>query len=509
MDAITAWQALLSPEHVWTDEKTISTVQTTTFATEQRVLAVIRPANRAEIQACVQIANQYHIPIYPISCGKNWGLGSRVPVRDNSVVMDLSRLDRIVEYNEKLAYITVEPGVTFRQVYEYLRDIESNLFVAVIGGSPNASLIGNAIERGDASGPYGDRVSHVCGFEVVLPTGDFIHTGFGRFANATTTHLSRFGVGPALDGIFTQSNLGIVTQMTVWLMPIPKYYQSFTCILKDNSRLDALIDLIQGLILQGTIKEHCFNFWNCYKLLAREGQYPWQLLKGKTHFSLMDLKGAEPWFCSGDIYGASREQILAERNIIESALTGQVDRLTFSDVVSGHDRANSDIGVPTDTNVKSTYWRKKMTIPTDLDPDRDGCGLLWLAPLFPFDGTQIVDALATIESTIKSYQFEPNIAIICATSRTMKMFIAIMYDRAEPQADRRAIECHDRLLQLLIDRGYFPYRLGIQSMNSLPPARDDYGKLLDTLKQGLDPNQILSPGRYDFRTDRNLYKSKN
>jgi 4-cresol dehydrogenase (hydroxylating) flavoprotein subunit len=501
MDAIKAWQALLSPEHVWTDEQTISAVQTTTFATQQRVLAVIRPADRAEIQECVKIANQFQTPIYPISCGKNWGLGSRVPVLDNSVVVDLSRLDQIVDYNEKLAYITVEPGVTFRQVYEYLRDIESNLFVSVIGGSPDASLIGNALERGDGGGPYGDRVSHVCGFEVVLPTGDLIHTGFGRFANATTTHLSRFGVGPALDGMFSQSNLGIVTQMTVWLMPIPKYYQSFTCILKDNSRLDALIDLIQGLVLQGTIEEHCFNFWNCYKLLAREGQYPWQIVGENTYLSLKDLKGAEPWFGSGELYGASREQILAERKIIEEALAGQVDQLTFSDAVSGSDRANLDVGIPSDTNIKSTYWRKKMKIPTDLDPDRDGCGVLWLCPLFPFDGTQIVDALATIESTIKSYQFEPNIAMLCSTSRSIKMFIAIMYDRNEPQADRQAMECHDRLLQLLLDRGYIPYRLGIQSMNSLPTAQDDYEKLICTLKSGLDPNNILAPGRYDFRND--------
>jgi 4-cresol dehydrogenase (hydroxylating) len=49
--------------------------------------------------------------------------------------------------------------------------------------------------------------------------------------------------------------------------------------------------------------------------------------------------------------------------------------------------------------------------------------------------------------------------------------------------------------------GYLPYRLGIQSMNSLPPAQDDYGKLISTLKHGLDPNNILAPGRYDFRSD--------
>lgn len=507
MDVLKAWQELLSPENILTDEKTISAVQTATFATKQRVLAVIRPGDRAEIQECIKIANQYRTPIYPISRGKNWGLGSRVPVRDNSVVMDLSRLNSIIDYNEKLAYITVEPGVTFRQVYEYLRDIKSNLFLSVIGGSPDGSLIGNALERGDGIGPLGDRISYVCGFEVVLPTGELIHTGFGRFAHAKTTPVSRWGVGPSLDGIFAQSNLGIVTQMTVWLTPIPKYYQSFSCVVKDSFCLQKLIDIIQQLILQGTIRENCFNFWNCYKFLAREGRYPWQLLGRKTPFSIKELKGIEPWIGGGDLYSASREQGLAERQIIEEALAGQVERLIFSDCDDSSDplKDNFNLGVPSDLNIKSTYWRKKIKIPTNIDPDRDACGVLWLCPLFPFDGKPIVEALTTIESTIKSYRFEPNIAMSCSTSRSLKMFIAIMYDRNEPEEDRRAMECHDHLLQFLLQKGYIPYRLGIQSMNSLPTAQDDYEQLIRNIKKQLDPNNILAPGRYDFSNNIDLY----
>ena len=497
MDVLQAWQELLSPDNVLIDGKTISAVQTATFATKQKVLAVIQPGDRQEVQECVKIANQYQTPIYPISRGKNWGLGSRVPAQDNCVVMDLSRLNRIVGYNEKLAYITVEPGVTFQQVFEYLRDIKSNLFLSVIGGPPGASVIGNTVERGDGIGPNGDRASYVCGFEVVLPTGDLIHTGFGRFAHAKTTPVSRWGVGPSLDGIFAQSNLGIVTQMTVWLTPIPKYYQSFSCIVKDSSRLEKLIDIIQQLILQGTIKENCFTFWNCYKVLAREGRYPWQLLGGKTPLSIQELKGVEPWIGCGDLYAASREQGLAERQIIEEALAGQVERLIFSDRTDSL-KDNLGLGVPSDINIKSTYWRKKIKVPTDINPDRDACGVLWLCPLFPFDGKPIVEALTTIESTIKSYGFEPNIAMSCSTSRSVKIFIAIMYDRHEPEEDSQAMECHDHLLQFLLQEGYIPYRLGIQSMNSLPKAQDDYDQLIRNIKKRLDPNNILAPGRYDF-----------
>jgi 4-cresol dehydrogenase (hydroxylating) flavoprotein subunit len=496
MNVVKAWQELLSADHVLTDEKTISAVQTATFATKQHVLAIIQPGDRSEVQECVKIANQYQTPIYPISRGKNWGLGSRVPVQDNCVVMDLGRLNQIIDYNEKFAYITVEPGVTFQQVFEYLRDINSSLFLSVIGGSPHASLIGNALERGDGIGPNGDRVTSICGFEVVLPTGEVIHTGFGRFADAKTTPLSRWGVGPSLDGIFTQSNLGIVTQMTVWLTPIPKYHQSFNCIAKDPDSLEKVIDIIQQLMLQGTIQENCFNFWNCYKVLAREGRYPWKLLGEKTPFSLQDLKGIEPWLGSGDLYCSSQEQGLALRKIIEKALPEQIAQIVFPENDDSSEPLNLSLGVPTDLNVKSTYWRKKIKIPTNIDPDKDACGVLWLCPLFPFDGKQIVTALTTIESIIKFCGFEPNIAISCATSRTIKMFIAIMYDRNQPEEDQQAMQCHDQLLKFLVQEGYIPYRLGIQSMKSLTNSQESYDRLLKNIKTQLDPNNILAPGRY-------------
>ncbi len=503
MEVLEAWQDILQPENVLTDRVTISAAQTATFATTQRVLAVIRPSTITEVRECVRIANKYQIPIYPVSCGKNWGLGSRVPTQDNCAILELSRLNQILDYNEKLAYITVEPGVTFRQVYEYLQASKSNLFLSVIGGSPDSSLIGNTLERGDGSGPYGNRFAYVCGLEVVLPTGECIHTGFGRFANAKATQISRWGIGPYLDGIFTQSNLGIVTKMTIWLMPIPKYFQVFTCFISDSSLLEGLIDTLQTLILQGILRDSCFSFWNCYKVLAAKGRYPWKIMEGKTPLSLKELKGSESWFGSGALYSASREQGLAERKSIEQALEPKVEKLFFVDRDSDSNllKDNIDLGVPSDTNIKSTYWRKKNKIPSQMDPDRDGCGVIWLCPILPFDGQQIVNALQIIESTVKSYQFEPNIAIECISARSIRMFIAIMYDREVAGEDKRAIECHDKLLQLLIQEGHIPYRLGIQSMNSLPLAQDDYGKLISTLKRGLDPNNILAPGRYDFRSD--------
>src|ERR671917_1402587 len=252
--ALEAWREIVGPEHVLTDPAALSAAGTATFATANRVPAIIRPGNRQEVRACVGLANEQRTPIYPVSTGKNWGYGSRVPPADGCVLVELHRLDRITGYDEKLAYVTVEPGVTFRGLHEFLVSRESNLMLSVTGSTPDSSPLGNALERGAGSGPYADRAAHVCGFEVVLPSGEVVRTGFGRFENAKTAKLHRWGVGPYLDGLFAQSNLGIVTEMTMWLAPRPDYSQSCFFGIDDDSRLEDLVDALQGLMLRGVFR---------------------------------------------------------------------------------------------------------------------------------------------------------------------------------------------------------------------------------------------------------------
>lgn len=530
VNSLSAYRDILGSENVLTDEATISAAQTATFATTQRVPAIIRPGNRAEVQECVRIANQFKTPIYPVSKGKNWGYGSRVPNQDGCVIMELGRLNRIVDYNEKLAYVTVEPGVTQRQLFEYLQEKKSNLLMSVTGSTPDSSLVGNTLERGVAKGPYGDRFAHVCGLEVVLPTGECVHTGFERFANAKAAKVNHWGVGPYFDGIFTQSNLGIVTQMTMWLFPHPQYFQSFFYSINNDFRLEEFIDTLRKLKLQGLLK-NSFVIFNDYRMLSTKQQYPWKEADGKTPLPadlmqrLRKTWGGGLWIGEGALYSASREQGRIERKLIKQALKKTVDKMIFFDArkaqlaeiilplykwLTGIDlRGTLDLlynknlqrGIPTEKAISMVYWRKQSPVPSNMDPDRDGCGIIWLAPSVPFDGQHVIAALKIIEETAKLHQFEPNVGLQCVTERSIDMTVAIAYDRDVAGEDERAFACHDEMMQKLLLEGYIPYRLSTQLMNSLPPAKDDYGKLLQELKRALDPNNILAPGRYDFRKD--------
>ena len=64
----------------------------------------------------MRIANRWKVAVYPISSGRNWGYGSRVPAADGCVLLDLGRMNQIVDFNEELGYVTVEPGVTQAQL---------------------------------------------------------------------------------------------------------------------------------------------------------------------------------------------------------------------------------------------------------------------------------------------------------------------------------------------------------------------------------------------------------
>ncbi len=520
-----AWSDLLGSDNVIREQSLLETAQTATFITHEQIPLIVRPGTVDEVQKCLKLANKLKVPIYPISSGKNWGYGSRVPTQDGCVLLDLSRLNQILDYNETLAYVTIEPGVTQRQLYEFLQAENSSLWMDATGSSPDTSIIGNTMERGFGHTPYGDRFAHVCGLEVILPNGDCIHTGFGQYNNSQSASIYRWGVGPYLDGLFSQSNLGIITKMTMWLMPKPEYFQAFYFSSKKPEQLPHLIDGLRPLRLNDTIKS-AVHLANDYKVISSIRQYPWEESEGvtplpakvMTHFAKTWDFGA--WNGSGGLYG-TKAQVAEARRLIKEALRGKVARLRFVDdctlqlaqtfakpyqTLTGLNLAELlklmkpvyglMQGIPTPTQLASTYWRKKKTPPTEIDPDHDQCGLIWFAPVAPLEGkhASIINDIAT--QTLISHGFEPLISMTLLTGRCLSCIIAIAYDREVEGEDQKAMACYESLVDKILNQGYHPYRLGIQSMGILSQGETNYQNLLTQLKTALDPNHILAPRNY-------------
>jgi 4-cresol dehydrogenase (hydroxylating) flavoprotein subunit len=523
--ALREWAQVVGAEHVTTNSASLRQAETGTFPVRHRIPAIVRPATRSEVQECVRIASRRRVPVYPISSGKNWGYGSRVPASDGCVLLDLGRMNRIVNFSEELAYVTVEPGVTQAQLFAFLKEQRSKLWLDATGASPECSLIGNTMERGFGHTPYGDHFANSCGLEVVLPAGDVIETGYARFSGAKTAALHRWGLGPALDGLFSQSNLGVVTRMTIWLMPAPEYFQAYYFRCETEEGLTGIIDALRPLRLNGTIRS-ASHIANDYKVLAALQQYPWEAAKGITPLDgeLMAKLRRElkfgVWNGSGALYG-TKAQVREARRLLRRALAGKASKLQFLDDrmlrlavrfakpyqwLSGWnlERMLAVLkpvyglmqGVPTDHPLFSTYWRKRTPPPPEMDPDRDGCGLLWCSPTAPNNGRSAREVSSLASEIFLRHGFEPAISITVLSDRSISCIISLGYDREVEGEDERARVCYHQLLGALARKGYHSYRLGIGSLSAMGEESSTYNELLQGIKNLVDPDGILAPGRY-------------
>jgi 4-cresol dehydrogenase (hydroxylating) len=531
--AIEEWSRVVGPENVIAEEAARRAAETATYPTSARVLALVRPGSTAEVRECMRVANRRGVPVYPVSRGRNFGFGSRVPQRD-CAVMELARMDRIVDFDERLGHVTVEPGVTFQRMYEFLRERDAGVVMTVPSTDPGASLIGHAVERGPGRGPYGDRFGHACAMEVVLPTGECVHTGLDRFDGAHGARVYRYGVGPFLDGIFSQGNLGVVTRMTFWLAPRPRHTSEFFFSAGGERPLASALDGARGLMLDGLVGPGRFGLWNKHRLVADLCEVDWgsrdpeQAISAGEADGLLArtlvgrLFGVHEWYGFGRLQAASAVELAAARARVRRELGPHVDRLHFRAptlilrlldlrrnakrlgstrrALAGFRRMRPD--EPRGEAAKRLHlWRKGHGVAGELDPDLERCGFAWLTPVVPIDGAHAETAAGAASEVLARHGFDPILEIVPLSARSAELLAAIVYDRDLPGADERAVACHRELLERCCDLGYVPYRLSHLSMDALPPARDDYGVLMERLKRALDPNDVLAPGRYDFRAE--------
>jgi 4-cresol dehydrogenase (hydroxylating) len=177
-----------------------------------------------------------------------------------TVVLDLGRMNRILDVDARFGYCLLEPGVGFFDLYNYLQANKIPLWMS-IPGNAWGSVMGNALERGLGYTPYGDHASKICGMEVVLPTGELLRTGSGAMAASATWQHYQHGFGPSWDQAFVQSSFGVVTKMGLWLMPEPEMTKRVKIELPQADDIVWAIDELAKLRLHNVI-EHNFVFGN-------------------------------------------------------------------------------------------------------------------------------------------------------------------------------------------------------------------------------------------------------
>jgi len=522
--ALATWEKLLGPSHVLCDESTLDEYSKTTLPHGTRPRAVLRPGSTAEVSRLVAVADEHRVPLYPISRGKNWGYGDRCAVTDGQVIVDLSRMNRIVEVNPELGYAVVEPGVTQGQLYQHLRENSIPLWLDGTGAGPDASIVGNTLERGFGHSPYGNRFEHICGMEVVLADGRLLRTGFGAYENARAARVFPAGIGPWLDGLFTQSNLGIVVRMGIWLMPAPAVCQGFALKVRGEDQIAGIVEALRPLRLMGVVRS-TVHIANDLRVISARRRYPWELTGGATPLPdyvrrrLRKEAGLGAWNVMGGLYG-TRETVAAARKTVRRAFRG-VARVhffgprklkwglkaakfaarlgigqqmveTLHNVESAYELLR---GEPVSEHLEGVFWRSRRR-PDDHAPNPTDAGVYWLSPVLPMTASHCREVLDLVEPIFREHRFEPLVTMTSVTDRALVCVLSVCYDKEDPEDTARAAACYEALFDAVTRRGYLPYRSGIQSMGKLGRGSETYWEIVGRLKAALDPRAIFAPGRY-------------
>ena len=218
-DILRALQSLLGDEHVLTDAAEREFHSTDVYAAGQLPLAVVRPASAADVAQLVQLCVAQGVSLVPRGGGASYTDGY-TPSESNSVVVDTSRMNRILEINERDMYVVAQVGVTWAALNETLaaKGLRTPFFgpfsgiTATIGGS----LSQNSVTWG--TGVFGVSGETTLGVEAVLGSGEIIRTGSWGAANSTPFMRS---YGPDLTGLFMGDcgAFGIKTAISLRLMP--------------------------------------------------------------------------------------------------------------------------------------------------------------------------------------------------------------------------------------------------------------------------------------------------
>ncbi len=489
--AFRAFAAAIGKDHVMTSDDDQIAYSDHFAADEEkhRPAGAISPANAEEVREVVRIANQYKVPLWPISRGKNFGYGGAAPVMKGAIVLDLSRMKKI-EVDRENGTVLVEPGVGFFDLYDYLQTNKIPLWLSVPGNSWG-SVAGNALDRGVGYTSYGDHAARICGLEVVLPDGDLVRTGMGAMTESKTWNLYRNGFGPGWDTMFCQSNFGIVTKLGLWLMPEPEAVAGYDYEFDKPDDLGWAIDTIMPLRRDGLIQQSpsIGNWLRSAAVMTTREQ--WTKDKGPLDDTVVQAirdKFKIGWWSVQVRFYGHLDVVEASMKVLDRAFDKKPIQAKKPAMWKRGDPPEGSpvTGVPVSFPLANANWHGGRG------------GHVGYSPVLPPRGDLAMDQFKRTYALYQKYGMDYH-ASFAMSERSLVNVNQLLYDKDNADMMGRVDAMFRALVADASAHHYGEYRTHIDYMDLVANSYDFNDRALlrlnDKVKRALDPNGVVAPGK--------------
>ena len=483
--------------------------------------AAVAPRTVEQVQAVVVAANRHRIPLYPISTGKNFAYGGPAPNLRGSVVVDLKRMDRILEVDADRNFALVEPGVSYIDLYRHIQDRGLKLWLDCPDpgwGGP----VGNTLDRGIGytMGFYRDHNAAQYGVEVVLANGELMRTGMGALPNSQSWQEYKYGFGPDPSGLFSQGNFGIVTKMGLRLMPQPEHWRNGLVTVPRRRDLGPLINTVNylndlsltgdpwyGSPLRGLLSDPDFRRAATRRGGANEAEMDRYAAEAGLHSWQVELQfyGAEETTRANWDYAKRliTERIPGARTIDGESLPVPLSREQIAETTGPYEtnmRRNITQGVP-----GLGIW--KALGRTESLPDTWAKGHIGLFAVLPRSVDAVFEAQHVFADTMADLGLQSGINAL-STPVNWYQF-AFLFSAGfstgggnmdgSPESRARVRDGLNALLVKAGEHGWGEYRAAPYFQDAVAEQYSFNNHALrrfnETIKDAVDPNGILAPGR--------------
>ncbi len=415
---------------------------------------VVMPKTIEELQKIMKLANKEIIPLVPMGGGLTLS-GLVIPVK-GGIVIDMKRMDKIIEINELSQYALIEAGVTTGQLLSYLNENYPQLQPPIPDAPPSATIAGNVLIHGSGylSQKYGDHGAMINGLEVILPNGDICKLG----SCAVSKYWFARGPIPDLVGLFISSfgTMGIITKLSIQLFHKTRFRDIVFGLMKDPKDIPNILLRITETGLAEDV------------LLGMQDKPDW--MKGYVLIMVY-------------VTGESQEEIDSHIKVFKRIYRKAKARY---------------MKIPEKN--KKVYLEKPIFAATAAD-FRKGGGFEYVGANMPLE--QIPEAYRRGAEISKKHGIVPTLGSrLIGGTHNIVMFFSYSFNRADPKDIENARNALHETNKLALELGGIPWKAELGGQQLIIEKLDpNYKKLLKTIRNILDPNKIMNPGNWEVNQE--------